>query len=668
MKSLLSVVYDFAKFTLKAAGVLKAFERIILFLTLFIACGNRLCSQYSRNIDSLQNLLKKDLHDSVRVHVLNDLGGYQIKSREFAKALRNFTEALNIAQITHNKRALSDVLQRIGILYMNQSNYSEAAQYYRKSLAIKRELGDKKGIADIISNMGIVYSDQGDYTSAIQNYFEALRIREEIKDTYGTGISMISVANIYFLQDNFQMALDYYEKALKLNGILEYRSFVAETRTNIGLTYFRLNDLNQALENFNSAMKIDEELGDKQGIAIAKSNIGDIYAAKKEYANALKLMNEGRLIFEEIGDKKGLSEIYYEIGNIYDSIGNTEKAMECFNEQLSISREIGSKVNMKNAYQGLSDAYFRSKNYAEAYHYHILFKAMDDSIRNESGSKTMAELEAKYQTEKKEKEIVLLKKEQELKDAENRRRNQLIFGAIAFGVMVAVSGFLFYNRRQLQKKNALEKKNYELEKNALASQMNPHFIFNSLGSISGFIAENEKDKAIEYLGVFSKLIRHNLEQSREQLVSVTQEAKMLGSYLHLQQIRFENKFDYTVEVDDNVDASLGLPPMFVQPYVENAILHGIIPKEGKGHISVRFGITEKEELQCEVKDDGIGIEASKNKKTEFGTQQKSLAMKIANERMEILNSKNKQKINISIEDDPMKKGTKVKLTFPLEYI
>jgi tetratricopeptide (TPR) repeat protein len=636
---------------------------LIVFLT-----NSSAYSQYSRNIDSLQNLLKSELADSVRVNILSDLGGYQIKNRDFAKALRNFTEAINIAQITHNRKALSNILQRIGILYMSQNNYSEAAEYYNKALVIKKELGDKKGIADITSNMGIIYSDQGEYAKAIENYFEALKTREEIKDIYGTGISLISIANIYFLQGNFKTALDYYHKALQLNGILEYKPFIAEVNTNIGLTYFRMNDLGKALDHFNSAMKIDEELGDKQGIAISKSNIGDIYARKKDYVKALKLLNESRVIFDEIGDKKGLSEIWFEIGNIYDSIGQPEKATQCFTEQLSISREIGSRVNIKNAYQGLSEASEKMKNYPDALHYHTLFKAMDDSIRNESGNKTIAELEAKYQSEKKEKEIALLKKEQELKNAENSRRNQFIFGSVILAVMIAVSAFLFYNRTQLQKKNALEKKNYELEKNALASQMNPHFIFNSLGSISGFIAENEKDKAIEYLGVFSKLIRHNLEQSREQLVPVIQEAQMLRSYLHLQQIRFENKFSYEVIVEDNVDASLGLPPMFVQPFVENAILHGVIPKEEKGHISVRFRLGANEELECEVTDDGIGIAASKNKKTEFDIQQKSLAMKIASERMEILNSKNKQKIDILVEDNPVEKGTKVKLTFPPEYV
>jgi tetratricopeptide (TPR) repeat protein len=638
---------------------------IILKLSCFTAF-----SQYQRNLDSLHQLFLTTKNDSIKVDCLNDIGGFKVKMHDYNNALDDLLEAQSLSKKINYKDGLANALQRIGILLMNKNNYSEAMDYYKKAIAIKKELGDKKGIADCTSNMGIIYSDQGEYTKAIEHYFAAFKIREEIKDTYGTAISLISIANIYFLQNNYKAALDHYFQSLKLNGIEKYRSFIAEVKSNIGLTYFRMNNVDKGLQYFNEAMKIDEELGDKQGIAIAKSDLGNVYAARKDYKTSLELLNESRTLFAEIGDKKGLSEICFEMGCIYDSIGEHLKAMDQFKEQLVISSEINSRVNMKNAYLGLSEIYKKTNNYSEAYKYYTLYKAMEDSLRDESVSKTVAELEGKYKTEKKEKEILALKNDQALKDEENKRRNQLIFGSIIIGLAISVSIFLLYNRRQLQKKNALEKKNFELERNALASQMNPHFIFNSLGSISGFVAENEKEKAIEYLGVFSKLIRYNLEQSREQLVSVDQEARMLKVYLHLQQLRFDNKFSYEVGVGEEVDATVALPPMFVQPFVENAILHGVIPKEGKGNILVSFGLNEKEELVCRISDDGIGIEESKKRKSIFNTKPKSLAMTITEERKEIINSKNKEKIRITVDNgyNGSATGTTVKLTFPLEYV
>ena len=171
--------------------------------------------------------------------------------------------------------------------------------------------------------------------------------------------------------------------------------------------------------------------------------------------------------------------------------------------------------------------------------------------------------------------------------------------------------------------------------------------------------------------VFARLIRSNLEQSREQLVSVSDEVQMLKSYLHLLQLRFENKFNYTVTADESMDSAIGLPPMFIQPFVENAILHGVLPKETQGNISVQFYLKGAKELVCEVEDDGIGKSESLKRKTAFD-EHKSLAMTITEERMEIINSLNKEKIHLFMDDKRNENknaaGTKVKISFPLQYV
>lgn len=640
----------------------------LIFIILELSCYLSF-SQFQREIDSLQKLNSKSSNDSVKVDHLNDIGGFRIKSRDYNNGLDDLLEAQSLSKKINYKKGLSNSYHLIGVLLMNKHSYSEVMDYYNKALQIKIELGDKKGIADVTSNMGIVYCDLGEYSKAIEKYFEALKIREEIKDIHGTGISLISIANIYFLQGNHKTALDYYFKALNLKGINDYKFFMSEVTTNIGMAYLQLKEHDKALSYFDSAIKISEEIEDKLGIAINISNLAEIYSVNRDYPKALEYLNRSLVLFEEISDKRYIAEINSSLGHIYDSINQPEKAIECYNKQLALAKDINSKLNIKNAYQGLSRISQKTKNYAAAYEYYKLFKVMEDSIQSESVRKSVAELETKYNTQKKEKEIALLKADQKIKDTQNQKRNQFIFGSIAIIITLAVVFILLYNRNQLQKKNALERKNFELERNALANQMNPHFIFNSLGSISGFVAENEKEKAIEYLGVFSKLIRYNLEQSREQLVSVDQEARMLKVYLHLQQLRFDNKFNYAVEVSDNVDGTVALPPMFVQPFVENSILHGVIPKEGKGNILVDFKLNEKDELVCLISDDGIGIAESKKRKSVFDTKKKSLAMTITEERKEIINSKNEEKIRITVhENSGENSGTTVELVFPLEYV
>lgn len=635
----------------------------------FLLSGYISFSQYKREIDSLQKLAPTITVDSLKVDVLNDLGGFRIKARDYNNALDDFLEAQSLSKKANYKKGLGNTYHLIGVLLLNKNSYSDVMDYFNKALAIKRELGDKKGIADVISNMGVAYCDLGDYSKAVEKYYEALKIREEIDDVEGHGISLISIANIYFLQANYKTALDYYSKALSLKGINRYKFFISEVNTNVGMAYVKLKDYDKALPYLNLAIKISEEIGDKQGVAINISNLGDIYIGKKEYPKALELLNEALVLFEEISDKKYIAEINNVLGNVYDSIHQPEKAKVYFLRQLELAQSINSKLNIQNAYEGLSRVSMRKKDYAAAYEYIKLYKAIEDSIQSESVKKSIAELETKYNTQKKEKEIELLKAEQKIRDTQNQKRNQLIFGSIAIMITLVVVFGLLYNRSQLQKKNALERKNFELERNALANQMNPHFIFNSLGSISGFVAENEKEKAIEYLGVFSKLIRYNLEQSREQLVSVDQEAKMLKVYLHLQQLRFDHKFNYQVEVGEEVNATVAIPPMFIQPFVENAILHGIVPKEGNGNVLVSFHLNDKKELVCIIADDGIGITESKKRKSIFDTKKKSLAMTITQERKEILNTQNEEKIRINIhENDGEQSGTTVELVFPVEYV
>ena len=644
--------------------------KTVLF-TLFI-CQLKIFGGNTEIIDSLKRVLEKTPQDTNRVKLLNDIGGYLIGDREYKEALDYLLKAQQLSEKIDYKIGIYISLNRIGITYLNQNNNSKAFEYFSQALLVSKKINDKKGEADIISNMGIVYSDKGEYAKALQNYMTALKIREEIKDSRGTSGSMMSIANIYYLQEKYKSALDFYLKILEIKDVEKNSYFYAEVLNNIGLVYMQLKDFPEALSYFNATLKIDNEIGDKQGVAIVYTNIGSIHYIIGDYKKALEVEMKGFNILNELNDKRSVSESYGEIGVIYDSLKQPEKALECFRNQLSISKEIGNKLNTRKAYLFFSNHYQLSHNYKEAYDYYKLYKSMEDSIKNESSIKAISELEAKYETQNKEKEIELLKTEKELQNVENTRQKQLIFGCFILAVVISLSIFLLYNRQQIKKKSLLEKKNFELERNALSAQMNPHFIFNSLGSISGFISENDKEKAIEYLGIFSRLIRHNLEQSREQLVSVIQEAQMLKSYLFLQQLRYNNKFDFTIDIDENMDASIAIPPMFIQPFIENAILHGIIPKNDTGTILIKFYLVGDAELVCEVQDDGIGKTESLNRKTITISTHKSLAMTITEERMQVINSMNKEKIQISSSDivdgNGRVSGTLVKLVFPVDYI
>ena len=219
----------------------------------------------------------------------------------------------------------------------------------------------------------------------------------------------------------------------------------------------------------------------------------------------------------------------------------------------------------------------------------------------------------------------------------------IILGMIGTGIL-----FVFVRLRIVGLKK--EKFNIELEQKLLRSQMNPHFVFNSLTSIQNYVLGNYSYKANHYLAKFSKLLRLILENSRNNTISLQQEVQTLDHYLNLQKIRYEDKFDFQLEVDSTLDQEIiKIPPMLTQPFVENAIEHGFKPATYKGLLSIRFERAQ-DYIVAIIADNGIGIERSKRLRARKGVVHRSLATRISEERIENLNRFNKRKIQLYIED------------------
>jgi sensor histidine kinase YesM len=211
----------------------------------------------------------------------------------------------------------------------------------------------------------------------------------------------------------------------------------------------------------------------------------------------------------------------------------------------------------------------------------------------------------------------------------------------------------------------IEKQLFDIQQKALRLQMNPHFIFNSLNSIQSYILNNDVDLAVNYLGRFSQLMRLILANSRESVVPLADELEAIRHYLEIEKLRFEDKFTYTIIVDPEIDDEFaGVPPMVIQPYIENAIIHGLVHKPLPGHITIR--IKEKNSrMLCIIEDNGIGRAKAAEIKRQSGLNTKSRGMMITKERLEILNRKTDDKFTIKVIDlkdkDGKPAGTRVEL-------
>ena len=252
-----------------------------------------------------------------------------------------------------------------------------------------------------------------------------------------------------------------------------------------------------------------------------------------------------------------------------------------------------------------------------------------------------------YQQDIKSKEQDLKVKEQEaIVQAKN---NELLRGAILGLLFFGLLGLLFFRYRQrivrerehiaqLRAEEAAQRLWQETELRALRSQMNPHFIFNCLNSIKSLTLKNETDKASIYITKFSRLMRQVLENSRSEWISLNQELETLSLYMDMEKLRFQSKFDFKLDVSPDLSThAIKVPPMLVQPYVENAIWHGLMHKEGFGKVVVSLTEEGDNQLIIKVIDDGIGRKRSAELKSKSATENKSFGLQITSERMDILN-------------------------------
>ncbi len=251
--------------------------------------------------------------------------------------------------------------------------------------------------------------------------------------------------------------------------------------------------------------------------------------------------------------------------------------------------------------------------------------------------------------------------------------NTWLFRITLIFIMVLLTWYFIYKRiKAIRKKHdvekkvlAIEKQLYDTELQALRLQMNPHFIFNTLNSIQSYILSSDLDKAVEYLGKFSQLMRLILSNSREPFISIAEEVKALTYYLDIEKLRFDNKFEYSISIDPAIDEEfMEIPPMLVQPYVENAIIHGLIHKEGKGNIKINLKL-DGTLIVLAIEDIGIGREKAMQIKRDSGLQRKSRGMLITMERLQVLNKKNKQIFRVNVidmkDDKGLPTGTRVEL-------
>ncbi|MBL7915521.1 MAG: tetratricopeptide repeat protein, partial [Bacteroidia bacterium] len=547
-----------------------------------------------------------------------------------------------------------------GVGYKEKGLLGPSVEVLQKGIQIAAENGYDEIHATLLLNKG--NSDEGlaNYVAALDDYLKSIELKEKMGDKMGVAKCLNNIAQIYSRQGKNKDAIDYFRKSLAIKLTFSDTVSIAKTYNNMGVSFINDAAYDSALFYLSKAAYGYSASGDMGMVATATGNIGLTYDLMGNKDTALVYYLKSLAYLEDSDEFYDIAVTSINIGSLYLDKGDLDNAEKFIKKGLDLGLEIDSKEDIKEGYKYMAELNSRKGDFKNAFSYQQKFQVISDSLLNEEKAAQLTEMLVKYESSKKDEENKLLQKENEIQKILLDRNRYINIGLGILLALLVVISWLMIKQAKLRSKQ----QEMELEQRLLRSQMNPHFIFNSLQSIQAFIFENSPIEAGKYLADFSRLIRLILENSTAETIPLSKEIETLKYYLSLQKLRFSEKLDYTLEVSEgNGIEFIQIPPMLMQPFIENSIEHGIRMKEGKGSVKVQINVSDTF-IHLRVSDDGIGRKKAAEMQS-GNNRHKSLAMGITQDRLEIFNRKWKKKAKLRIIDLPENTGTVVEIDLPL---
>ena len=453
-----------------------------LFISFFL--NNKANSQNIQLADSIKNQLTIAKEDSTIITLFIKLGDvFEVDNPDSAEHCYKF--ALKAAIKNSNSKFITICYNKVGLFYSNNGNYKAAIKAYQTLLNVMIIQKNEPEVAYCYLNIGEVYMYQGNYLKALDLYQKALKIFEKYSKSNNLTVSLSckkglvrsynNIGTIHAENQALPLSLEYFKKALSTEEQIGDKRVISGCYNNIGIIYYMQSDYPQAIEYYKKSLKTAEEINDKPGMSERYNNLGLVYADKGNNNLAINYYLKSFKIDEELGDKKGMAIVLGNISLLNNQIKKYREAIKYAERSLEIAKNIGSLDEQKCAYNYLSTAYDSLKNYKKTSQYLKLFKLLNDSIYNIESGKQIKEMEAIYQTEKKQKEIELLNKDKELQNAKiSKQETQkigLIAGIILMLVLLVVI-FVSYNQKKKANKLLVFQKHQIEEKNEELNQQN----------------------------------------------------------------------------------------------------------------------------------------------------------------------------------------------------
>lgn len=580
----------------------------------------------------------------------------------FILAAGNFCTAQDSTRVTHanksvarlkkavdnnDNKGVADTYVGIANDYFNQGNYAKSEEFLVKARNIYKNLNDKKNLESVTRKIAQSQEKQNKINPAISNYSMAAEMSytEKSRAVNSNDAARLSSPTpeqkADAIQDNINISLKGKDKG-----------DLAASYSQMADVNIQQKDIPRAEENLNSAYAISKKEAPQQALEI-NQKLTNFYVENRNFEKAIeakkKVLKED---FVKENSQEKVNQIQ-ELADIYIKKNDPEEAVVLLKNAYGIALEKGHTLEAQKSVKRLDSLYDIAGNTdASVSLYRDFLGKLPDLV-----SKDRSLIDNKI-LEDTEQRISQLEKERELKDQLIRKKN--VFNYSLIGALILLTGLVIFIFRTLKK---VQIKNKKIALQSLRREMNPHFIFNSLNSVNHFIATNNELEANQYLTKFSKLMRGVMENSAEDFIPFQQELDLLQNYLALEKTRFADKFDYEIDVDESLNMqSLKIPGMLVQPFLENAVWHGLRYRSDKGFLKLSFK-KDGPYLKITVEDNGIGIEESKKQKTHHQKTREGRGMKNTLERIKLLNDLYHQDIQCKVTDKKDEMGVLVEIGY-----
>jgi uncharacterized membrane protein YciS (DUF1049 family) len=568
--------------------------------------------------DSLMKILPSLEHDTERIDVF-----YKIAPALMAinpnKCISFLNEAVALSQKNNDEKRLTEGMIKLGYVYSGNGETAKSIDILQKVIRMSKK-NDTKTTATAMGFISLAYQNQGDLVNALKYSTSAHNMLAERRKKRDYSDEMVGnpmrIAEIYLLLGKVDSAFYYIQESSTIMNAY-----------NMSNRYFHFH----------------------VPLLLAK-----IHLKRKETTLAYDFILEANKNAHNLNDNIGIAEVDLEFANYFKQINQPDSTILYAQSALKNAQELKRYAIILDAGALLKTWYQEHNDPIKALYYNDIAIAAKDSMGSAEKIR--------------EGQRLLFKDEQyqnELNAAKTTYQNRLIQYILGAGFLIfsLIAGIFYLNYKRKQKENLLltneiklqetefQSKLAETEMTALRAQMNPHFIFNCLNSIKLFTLQNNADAASNYLTKFSKLIRLVLENSRSEKVTLENELTMLQLYMEMEAMRFNEKLQFKINVDEDIDAHfIQIPPLLLQPYIENAIWHGLMHKEEGGTVLLDLIMKNDNMLQVSITDDGIGRTAAAALKSKSATKNKSFGLKMTSERIDLINQLYKSDTQVRIED------------------